>query len=157
MVLSKLQGILRFREQMGKKRIFRARFTSAVAEDPGINHFVTELMAGTISRNRTNQTSLLYNLYFTKSLMWLIIIILIIGGILGYFSRNLNKFNFYSEKTTTVFIYILLFFMGLSVGVNPEIISNLGDLGLSAILITLFSISGSILFSFLFAKRIFKK
>ena len=89
--------------------------------------------------------------------MWLIIFILIIGGISGYFLRNINHFNFYSERTTTAFIYILLFFMGLSVGVNPEIISNLGDLGLSAILITFFSISGSILFSFLFAKRIFKK
>ncbi len=42
-------------------------------------------------------------------------------------------------------IYLLLFLMGVSIGTNPRIINNLGDLSLKALLIAIAAIAGSVL------------
>lgn len=84
--------------------------------------------------------------------MWLIVSFIVIGGFSGFLLRNLKSINLYFEKITSGLIYILLFFMGMSVGVNPGIMQNLDRLGLDALLICLFTISGSILLAFLYNK-----
>jgi uncharacterized membrane protein YbjE (DUF340 family) len=89
--------------------------------------------------------------------MWIIITSLLAGGLTGYLFRNIKKFNFTAEKISNLLIYVLLFFMGLSVGVNPEIMNNLKNLGITAIIIAVFTISGSIIFAFLSEKFLFKK
>lgn len=84
--------------------------------------------------------------------MWLIISFILIGGLSGYLLRNIKHFSFYSEKIASGLIYVLLFFMGMSVGINPEIMQNLHHLGLKALIICLFTISGSILLALLYHK-----
>lgn len=44
----------------------------------------------------------------------------------------------------TVFIWLLLFFLGLEVGANPRIISAIQELGLEALLLSLAGIAGSV-------------
>jgi uncharacterized membrane protein YbjE (DUF340 family) len=70
------------------------------------------------------------------------------GIIIGFLIRHKRQLVRIAEKLTNWTIYLLLFFLGISVGLNPSIISNLNSIGLSATLLTLFAMSGSILVSF---------
>ena len=47
----------------------------------------------------------------------------------------------------TVFIWLLLFFLGVEVGENPQVINGIRDLGLEALWLSLTGIAGTILFS----------
>jgi len=84
--------------------------------------------------------------------MWTILILLTAGFLMGYFLRKNPAVFPVSEKFTTAMIYALLFFMGLGVGVNPEIVSNLKSLGVDALIISLFAIMGSLLFAYMLNK-----
>lgn len=74
----------------------------------------------------------------------LIVIGLMVSGILlGYLFRERNlKFI---QKLITWAIFILLFLLGLSVGVNDQIMDNLDTIGMDALLITFGAVAGSIL------------
>ena len=65
----------------------------------------------------------------------LIVIGLMVSGILlGYLFRERNlKFV---QKLITWAIFILLFLLGLSVGVNDQIMNNLDTIGIDALCIT---------------------
>ncbi len=47
----------------------------------------------------------------------------------------------------TVLIWLLLFFLGVEVGENPQVINGIRDLGLEALWLSLTGIAGTILFS----------
>lgn len=83
---------------------------------------------------------------------------LLIGGIfLGYLLRNIKKIEKRIDFVTTISIFALLFMMGVSVGSNKLIISNLATIGLDAFLLTLGGVVFTILISFLVFKVIYKK
>ncbi|MFR0835293.1 MAG: hypothetical protein ACLSG8_03040 [Barnesiella sp.] len=50
-----------------------------------------------------------------------------------------------------------MFFMGISIGNNKEIIHNLGGLGLQAIIIAVASTTGSVLLAWLLFRTLFNK
>lgn len=78
----------------------------------------------------------------------LTIFAVIAGGIiLGRLLSNRN-FNFLPRLITCI-IWSLLFLLGLEVGSNPEVIRGMGTLGLTAFLIFLFSVAGSMVASWL--------
>ncbi len=87
----------------------------------------------------------------------LIILILLAAGI--FFGRMIRN-NYYGLKLidwiTTASIYLLLFLMGISIGSNKEIVSNLSKLGTTALIITAFSLAGSILLSILVFRLFFR-
>ena len=68
---------------------------------------------------------------------------IILGRILC--NRNLSFFFF----LITFIIWALLLLLGIEVGSNPEVIKGIGTLGLTAFLIFLFSVAGSIIASWL--------
>lgn len=78
----------------------------------------------------------------------LIVFGVLIGGIIfGVFLRKVNlKFL---PKAIMIIIWILLFILGIEVGSNPEVVRNLGTLGVRAFLITLAALAGSILCGYL--------
>ena len=88
--------------------------------------------------------------------MWTIIILMIIGGLTGFLLSAKKRFNPFSESATNYIIYLLLFFMGLSVGTNREIMSNIQNLGFQALIISLFAIAGSIFVARFVFKIFFK-
>lgn len=47
----------------------------------------------------------------------------------------------------TVLIWLLLFFLGVEVGQNPQVIHGIRDLGLEALWLSLTGIAGTVLFS----------
>ncbi|NLX41062.1 MAG: lysine exporter LysO family protein [Bacteroidales bacterium] len=74
--------------------------------------------------------------------MFKVLALMILGIGVGYLFRKRNL-SFIS-KVITVLIWILLFVLGLEVGSNPQIVSNLGKLGLDALIITVGALLGSI-------------
>ena len=52
----------------------------------------------------------------------------------------------------TVLIWLLLFFLGVEVGQNPQVINGISDLGLEALWLALTGIAGTVLFSWLLWK-----
>jgi len=79
---------------------------------------------------------------------------MILGIGVGYIFRKRNL-SFIS-KVITVLIWILLFVLGLEVGSNPQIVSNLGKLGLDALIITVGALMGSIILAALLWKFVNK-
>ena len=59
-----------------------------------------------------------------------------------------EKFGFI-EQLLNIVIYVLVFIMGLRMGSNEEVISNLGTIGLQSVIVTIFVVGGSMLAVFL--------
>ncbi|MFQ7040311.1 MAG: LysO family transporter [Barnesiella sp.] len=71
---------------------------------------------------------------------------------------TLTKKNSTRHRRITLYIiFLLLFFMGISIGNNKEIIHNLGGLGLQAIIIAVASTTGSVLLAWLLFRTLFNK
>ncbi|HKM12271.1 MAG TPA: LysO family transporter [Bacteroidales bacterium] len=87
--------------------------------------------------------------------MFKVLALMLLGIGVGYIFRKKNL-SFIS-KVITVLIWVLLFVLGLEVGSNPQIVSNLGKLGLDAIIITVGALLGSIILAALLWKFVNKK
>lgn len=86
-----------------------------------------------------------------------ILLIMSAGIFFGFFIRERQRLIFIIEKTTGFSIYILLFLLGISVGINDKVISGFGRIGLNAIVIALSSVAGSILLSSILYKLAFSR
>lgn len=76
-----------------------------------------------------------------------IIIILSAGIIAGYLIKNKKQSIRLIEKLIIFSIFLLLFFLGFSIGRNPDIIGNLPTLGLTALIISIGGVAGSLIFA----------
>jgi uncharacterized membrane protein YbjE (DUF340 family) len=74
--------------------------------------------------------------------MWQILLIMAAGIAAGWFLRK-RTFKFINTLLI-VLVWALLFFLGIEVGENQQIISSLKDLGLEALLLSLAGTAGSI-------------
>lgn len=88
--------------------------------------------------------------------MFHIIAILIFGILVGYRFRNI-RLTHQTEKTMPLTVMSLLFILGLSIGSNEVLISNIGSYGRQAAVLSIFCLGGSILLSWLVYKIAFKK
>ncbi|MFP4019485.1 MAG: LysO family transporter [Bacteroidales bacterium] len=84
------------------------------------------------------------------------IVLLVIGIIIGLFTAS-KKITRLVGKLTDLTIFVLLFFLGLSVGTNEKIISNFENIGLQSFFITIAATAGSIGISVLVYQLFFKK
>ena len=84
-----------------------------------------------------------------------VLLLMTIGFIIGYVLRNKTKFILFSNKATTLIIYMLLFLLGIGVGLNKTIVSNMVNIGLQAILITFGAMLGSLIFAYITYKLFF--
>lgn len=91
--------------------------------------------------------------FFIK--MFIVIACMIVGIAVGYLLRNRN-INLILRFTIT-FIWLLLFLLGLEIGSNNNIISQLGSLGMEAFLIASAATLGSIVAAKLLWRIIIKK
>lgn len=87
--------------------------------------------------------------------MLIVIGIMFFGITVGLLLRNKPPKPL--PKLINVVIYLLLFFLGISVGVNDMIIKNLHTLGVQALIITIGALTGSIAFSWLVYRYFFSK
>ncbi len=71
--------------------------------------------------------------------------VFISGILLGWLLRKRSGIVKLSSKLSAVAVGLLLFILGLGVGINDEIRQHLDSLGLTAFLLALFAIAGSLL------------
>ncbi len=83
-----------------------------------------------------------------------IILILLAGIGVGFLLKDFNKIISISENLANISIYFLLFFLGVSVGIKDKIFNNLESIGLTALIITIFAVLGSMLAAFIVSKII---
>ena len=88
----------------------------------------------------------------------LTVLLIMAGGFLaGYLLRNKKQLIKWNNKATLWVIFLLLFFMGVSVGSNAEIMNNLDTIGLRGLELSLVAVLGSVLLSWPVYVFFFKK
>ncbi len=89
--------------------------------------------------------------------MWSIIVFLIVGILLG------NKLNLkehgkkINEKVQMVGLLLLLFSMGISIGANNDVVSNLNSIGLQAFTFAGLTTLGSIVCVYVVSRKLNKE
>ena len=61
------------------------------------------------------------------------------------------------SRVITVLIWVLLFCLGIEVGMNPQVIGHLSDLGLEALVLCLAGTLGSLVLAWLLWRIVLKK
>ena len=80
----------------------------------------------------------------------------ILSGIaVGYFIRN-KIYSRHVGSIINIIIIVLLFFLGIAVGANKQIIENFANIGFDAFAIALASTIGSVLCAWFIFNRFFK-
>lgn len=74
-----------------------------------------------------------------------IVAIMLSGMAVGFLLRG-RRLTFVN-KSVTVLIWALLFFLGVEVGENPQVLSGISNLGLEALWLSLMGLVGTVLFS----------
>lgn len=78
--------------------------------------------------------------------------ILVVGGIIGYKDKVSEKLQANLNTIQNICLLFLLFVMGMTIGINDEVISNLLSIGFKAGIISIFTVSFSIIFVYLVKK-----
>jgi uncharacterized membrane protein YbjE (DUF340 family) len=86
--------------------------------------------------------------------MWILALTLGLGAVVGWFGIVPKKFMPWVGRFMTGGIMVLLFLMGAQLGMNEDLVSSLGTMGLQAFIITVASIIGSIVAVKLVEKKI---
>ncbi|MCQ4936115.1 LysO family transporter [Anaerotignum propionicum] len=89
--------------------------------------------------------------------MWKIFLVLAIGFAIGFLGLLKEKYIKLNCRLQTLWLMLLIFCMGVSIGRNGEVIRNLPALGGKALLFAILAVIGSILFVFLLSKLFFEK
>lgn len=76
-----------------------------------------------------------------------VILFFAVGILLGHVLRHRSKTIALADSLTMWTIYLLLFVLGLSVGINRQILQNIGSLGFQAAVLAAAAIVGSVLAS----------
>ncbi len=75
---------------------------------------------------------------------------------LGYIFRSKTKLISSINKSTIWIIFLLLFFLSVTVGKNPEIMNNLSTIGLRGLQIAVAALLGSLVLAWAVYHRFFK-
>lgn len=83
-----------------------------------------------------------------------LIISLSLGLMLGLFLNIKKQVLKVNSHFQLVILFLLLFAMGISLGIDPDIVSNLRNIGLTAFIFSLGTVGFSILFVYVASKLI---
>ena len=86
----------------------------------------------------------------------LYLILLIIGGLLSYYGIIHDKLLRKAGKMQMVFLYMLIFVMGLRLGLDKKVLDAIGSIGLKAAFFAISTSIFGILFVFIVDKIIIK-
>lgn len=88
--------------------------------------------------------------------MIIVLLLMLAGILLGTWISRYPKLVRINNSLTNYAIYLLLFLLGISVGLNEKIINKLDQIGIQSLIITIGAISGSVLVLALISKYAFK-
>lgn len=86
-----------------------------------------------------------------------ILFLMAFGILIGVLLRGKQKAIYWIERAILWSIFLLLFFLGLSIGGDELIMASLPSLGLNAFLITLGGVAGSVLAAWATWKFLFNR
>ena len=79
------------------------------------------------------------------------------GMLLGYFIKKQNKLSKSVDTIISWLIYLLLFVLGISVGINEVILNNINTILLKVVLLTVGAVTGSVIVSYFTYTLFFKR
>lgn len=88
--------------------------------------------------------------------MLIVILIMTAGIVFGYLIQSRERLVMLFNKSTLGVIFLLLFFMGVSVGGNNEVMSNLDTIGLRGLQLAVATILGSVILAWVVYKFVLK-
>lgn len=74
----------------------------------------------------------------------IILLILLLSVSIGIMLRKFRILR-HLGKTATLTVWLLIFVFGISLGSNKEIVSDFGRLGITAVIVALMGVAGSVL------------
>ena len=80
--------------------------------------------------------------------------ILVLGGFVGYKDKISEKLEANLDTIQSICLLFLLFVMGITIGINEEVMTNLFSIGLKALIISIFTILFSIAFVYIIKRFI---
>lgn len=80
--------------------------------------------------------------------------LLIVGAILSYKGLISDKINNKLSKIQMFFLFVLIFVMGIRLGMNEEVINSLTTIGIKAFIFSLSTIAGSIICVYIVNKKV---
>ncbi len=83
--------------------------------------------------------------------------ILFVGAIFGYKDLINPKLDKNLGRIQNICLLFLLFMMGITIGINDEIVKNIFGIGVKAFVIAIFTILFSIVFVRIISKLLFKE
>lgn len=83
--------------------------------------------------------------------------ILFVGAIFGYKDLINPKLDKNLARIQNICLLFLLFMMGITIGINDEIVKNIFGIGVKAFVIAIFTILFSIVFVRIISKLLFKE
>ncbi|TKG91913.1 DUF340 domain-containing protein [Puteibacter caeruleilacunae] len=86
-----------------------------------------------------------------------VLVLMAVGTGLGLYLGKYPKLIKLNDRLTSLAIYLLLFLLGISVGLNDKIMNNLDTIGVKALVITIGALAGSMVCALLVYKLFFKE
>ncbi len=87
--------------------------------------------------------------------MFKIVAIMLCGVMVGYLLRNKNLG--FVPRLITIAIWVLLFLLGIAVGLNDAILNNLDTIGLQAFILSIGGVVGSVVLAWVVYRFFFSK
>ncbi|MGM9695158.1 MAG: LysO family transporter [Alloprevotella sp.] len=88
--------------------------------------------------------------------MWIILLLMLLGIAVGRLLRG-SRIIAFADKAVTVVIAVMLLVMGWSVGGNPSVVSGLSGYGITALVLAVAGVAGSVFGAYLFHLYSLKK
>jgi uncharacterized membrane protein YbjE (DUF340 family) len=88
--------------------------------------------------------------------MFTVLLFLFLGLLLGFLLRRRLWWLQTADKVAGWAVYWLIFLLGVSVGLNQEVLANLGRLGGQALILSSGALLGSLLLCYLAARFFFR-
>lgn len=85
--------------------------------------------------------------------LWIIILFLLVGFVIGFLNLLANRFLKLTEYLTTGGLIVLLLSMGAKIGANDQILSQIGKIGFRALFLALGSVLGSLILLLMVSKK----
>ncbi len=87
--------------------------------------------------------------------MFYLILTMLVGVVAGLMMRKVKALS-HIGKAISVTIYVMLFFLGVKIGADRNILANLSTLGVQALLLALAGAMGSVFFAALLYRFFFR-
>ena len=88
--------------------------------------------------------------------MFYLIMTLAAGVCAGFAWRRIKVLS-HIGKAVSVTVFVMLFFLGVEIGADRQVLENISELGIRALVLALAGVAGSVLLSMVLYRALFRK